>query len=219
MIITKYISKVGRSYKVSEHFTLGEFQSKDGADIVKYDTVILAMLEKLRAYYGGKIKITSGYRSAADNARVNGDSRSAHLYGQAVDFVVYNKMDTIVPSKTICLHLEAVGWKGSIGKMINACHIDTKYTNKMDETKKPYFFLNRQTPAMTFATYFGFKKMTVNVPVANIRNKPSIRGLILGTKVKGQKVYVFKTTKDEKGQEWVRTNFIYPRWIAKRLLV
>lgn len=219
MVITKYISKVGKGYKISPNFTLGEFQSKDGADKVMYDTAILAQLEKLRAYYGGKITINSGYRSPAYNKQVGGATNSAHLYGQAADFTVYNKLGTIVPSRTICLHLEAVGWKTSIGKMTRATHIDTKYANKMDETKDPYFFLNRQTPPMTFATYFGYPKMTVNVPLANIRNKPSLSGVILGTKVKGQRVYVFKTVKDEKGQEWVQTNFIKNRWMAKRLLV
>ena len=209
MIVTKYISKVVKDYKISEHFTLGEFQSHDGADKVIYDTTNLAMLEKLRACYGGKTVINSGYRSPAYNKKVGGASNSAHLYGQAVDFTQYNVDGTRVPSKTLCLHLEAIGWKGSIGKMTYACHMDTRYQNKMDETKLDpvlgtnYIFLNRQTPAISFATYFGFKKMTVNTALVNIRTKP-VTGAIVGTKVKGQKVYVFRTAKDSKGRNGYR---------------
>lgn len=217
MIITKYVSKVGKGYKISPNFTLGEFQCKDGADKVIYDTVILARLEKIRAYYGGKITITSGYRTASYNKRIGGYIYSAHMYGQAVDFVVYNKIGTVVPSKSICLYLEGIGWKGSIGKMRTACHMDTKYDDKMDETKDPYYIFPSW---LTFAQYFGYKKMTVNTALLNVRRTPSVYGTIVGTPLpKGRKVFIFEVKKDSKGREWARINYVYPRWVAKWLLV
>lgn len=218
MIITKYLSQVGAGSKISAHFTLGEFASK-GSDKVIYDTDILVMLENLRAYYGGRVKINSGYRSPAVNTAVGGSSNSAHLYGRAADFVVYNSAGTVVPSRTICLHLEAIGWKGSIGKMNTATHIDTKYADRIDETKSPYLFLNRKIPPMTFAQYFGYKKMTVKGLVLNVRNKPSTSGSIVGVKTKGQTVFIFETAKDSLGREWVRINFVKQMWVAKWLLV
>ncbi|MBR5583207.1 MAG: N-acetylmuramoyl-L-alanine amidase [Lachnospiraceae bacterium] len=36
-VVTASIKKKGKSYKVAKHFTLGEFQCHNGADIVKYD--------------------------------------------------------------------------------------------------------------------------------------------------------------------------------------
>jgi len=175
------------------------------------------MLETLRAYYGGPIKINSGYRTPAVNTALGSTSSSAHLTGQAADFVVKNSGGSTVPSRTICLHLEAIGWKGSIGKMNTATHIDTKYSNRMDETKSPYYFLNKA--GITFAQYFGYRQMTVKGLVLNVRSKPSTAGSIVGVKTKGQKVFIFDTAKDEKGREWVRINFVKSQWVAKWLLV
>ena len=52
-IKTAYLSQLGRNYKVSDHFTLGEIASKDGADKVLYDTELLDFLElnKLRIHH------------------------------------------------------------------------------------------------------------------------------------------------------------------------
>ena len=151
MLFTKYISKVGKDYKISEHFTLGEFQSHDGADKVIYSTYVLKWLEKIRAYYGGKITITSGYRTPTYNRSVNGATNSAHIYGQAADFKVYDKSGELVPSKRVCLWLESI-YSHSIGYMGTATHIDSRYANRMIETVRQYIFLNRI--GSTFAKYF-----------------------------------------------------------------
>lgn len=52
-IETGYLSQLGRNYKVSAHFTLGEIASKDGADKVLYDTDLLDMWENVRFLLGG----------------------------------------------------------------------------------------------------------------------------------------------------------------------
>jgi len=160
MIKIKYISKVGKDYQISPHFTLGEFQSHDGADMVKYSTYVLSWLEKIRARYGGTIRITSGYRSPSYNARVGGASNSAHLYGQAADFKVTDSEGKPVSSKRICLWLEAIDYPKSIGFMGTATHLDSKYKNRMDEThivNGNYIFLNRQ--GKTFAQYWAPPKV------------------------------------------------------------
>lgn len=152
MLITKYISKVGKDYKISDHFTLGEFQSHDGADKVIYSTYVLKWLEKIRAHYNGKITITSGYRTPAYNRSVNGATNSAHIYGQAADFKVYDPYGDLVPSKRVCLWLESIGYSHSIGFMGTATHIDSRYANRMIETVRPYIFLNRI--GTTFSKYW-----------------------------------------------------------------
>ena len=42
---TYSVKKLGKDYKVSEHFTLGEFQCSDGSDKVKINSNLLAFLE------------------------------------------------------------------------------------------------------------------------------------------------------------------------------
>lgn len=66
---TKRISQYGANYKISEHFTLGEFQCKDGNDIVLYSTDLLSMLERLRTYGGFTIQVNSAYRTPAYNKK------------------------------------------------------------------------------------------------------------------------------------------------------
>lgn len=154
MVITKYISKVGKNYKVSEHFTLGEFKSPD-SDKVLYSTYVLKWLEKIRSHFGGAINITSGYRSPKYNALVNGATNSAHLYGRACDFVVHDANGDVVPSKRVCLWLESVGYKYAIGYILNSTHIDSKYNNRMIEYPRPYIYLNRLNPPKTFKEYFA----------------------------------------------------------------
>ena len=158
---TKYLSKDGRNFKVSEHFKLKEFACSDGTDKVMYSTTIVAMLEKLRAHYGGPITITSGNRSYAYNKKIGGASNSAHVIGRAVDFVCHDKNGKVISGKKVCVYLEStVKWKWGIGYMGNAVHMDTKFTgNHMDETKKDsssrngYYTLNKH--GLTFKKYFG----------------------------------------------------------------
>ena len=170
MIKTKYVSKVGKNYKISEHFTLGEFQSHDGTDKVIYSTAILAMLEKLRKKYGGSISITSGYRSPSYNAKVNGASNSAHMDGKAADFVVYDKDGKLINPKLICLYLESIGWKWGIGQMRTATHFDTKFKgNRMDETKNPYIYLQKK--GLTFKQYYGVKSKYTGAFPSNVVNE------------------------------------------------
>jgi uncharacterized protein YcbK (DUF882 family) len=90
----------------------------------------IAEAPSLRNFTGGKVVISSGYRSCAHNARVRGSARnSAHLRGHAIDILSsspYNFANAIQQSG---LH------KG--GGFYNMCvrhvHLDTEhpgYTNE-----------------------------------------------------------------------------------------
>lgn len=110
------------------NFTWGE-ATHGGTRLPESQEVVYGMirickaLEDIRKTYGGRpIKINSWYRPSAVNAAVGGASRSRHLVGDAVDFViagihpydVYAKLD---------------GWWGPKGGLASATvftHIDTR---------------------------------------------------------------------------------------------
>lgn len=51
------------------------------------ESLVLNILDPLRAAWGGGIIVTSGYRSVALNKAVGGSTTSAHRYGYAADIV------------------------------------------------------------------------------------------------------------------------------------
>lgn len=124
-VVTKYISKVGKDYKISEHFKLREFACKDGTDKVLYSTELFEMLEKLRAYGGYTITINSGYRTQAYNKKIGGGSKSQHILGKAADIVV-KKDGKIVSAKLICCLCQTLGFKGVAYISENAVHLDMR---------------------------------------------------------------------------------------------
>lgn len=57
------------------------------AVMLNLESLVLNILDPLRAAWGGAIKVTSGYRSAALNKAIKGSPTSAHRYGYAADIV------------------------------------------------------------------------------------------------------------------------------------
>lgn len=55
--------------------------------LVNLESLVLNILDPLRASWGGGIIVTSGYRSVALNKAVGGSPSSAHRYGLAADIV------------------------------------------------------------------------------------------------------------------------------------
>lgn len=55
------------------------------------ESLVLNILDPLRAAWGGGIIVTSGYRSVALNKAVGGSPSSAHRYGLAADIVPADK--------------------------------------------------------------------------------------------------------------------------------
>ena len=69
--------------------------------LVNLESLVLNILDPLRAAWGGAIKVTSGYRSAALNKAVGGSPSSAHRYGLAADIVPADRR--IAAFKTFCV--------------------------------------------------------------------------------------------------------------------
>jgi zinc D-Ala-D-Ala carboxypeptidase len=82
------IDKVGRSYKVSRNFTLGELASKDGANIVLLHPALIIALQTIRDHVGKPIRVNSAFRSPAHNKAIGGASNSLHTLGLAADIVI-----------------------------------------------------------------------------------------------------------------------------------
>jgi zinc D-Ala-D-Ala carboxypeptidase len=83
--------------QLTQHFALAEFTRSDTALRLGIDNtptrhhlanlhVLAAKLEEVRALFGKPIIITSGYRSPALNAAVDGSATSSHCEGLAADF-------------------------------------------------------------------------------------------------------------------------------------
>lgn len=126
MAVIEYsIKKLGRDFKVSEHFTLGEFASKDGADKVLYSEELLAKLEELRAYGGFTIAVNSGYRTASYNRKIGGASLSQHIEGAAADITV-KKDGAAVDARLICCLCQTLGFKGVAYISPRSLHVDMR---------------------------------------------------------------------------------------------
>lgn len=66
---------------------LGIKNEPSKAALVNLESLVLNILDPLRAAWGGGIIVTSGYRSAALNKAIKGSPTSAHRYGYAADIV------------------------------------------------------------------------------------------------------------------------------------
>ena len=124
-MIRTYSVKRDGDGKVSKHFRVREFASKDGADEVLIDDDLLTLLEAIRSEAGDKaITINSGYRSPEHNAAVGGVSNSQHVKGTAADIVVEDTDPLTVGQ--IAEHF--LNKKGGIGVYQTFTHVDTRTT-------------------------------------------------------------------------------------------
>lgn len=84
--------------RLTTHFTLeelcvSEVALREGIDNTPPPEVVAnllrlaRLLEKVRAVLKKPMRITSGYRSPALNARIGGSAKSAHMDGRAADFI------------------------------------------------------------------------------------------------------------------------------------
>ena len=80
--------------RITENFSLSEFNSKDGAempsDVLENIIELASDLQKIRDVAGCPIHINSAYRSPAHNKSIGGVSNSQHLYGKASDLTSRN---------------------------------------------------------------------------------------------------------------------------------
>lgn len=106
---------------ITPHFTYDEMRCKCGCGRVQVSTELCEMLEKLRAFLGGRpITVTSGFRCPSHSVAVGGYADDAHTRGIAADITVSG----YTPAE-VCEAAEIVGFSG-IGKMANAVHVDIR---------------------------------------------------------------------------------------------
>lgn len=78
---------ITNGWMLTRNFWLFEFE-EPGSHLVKLHPMLAIELQRLRDFIGKPIRITSGYRGHEHNAAVGGVPDSAHIYGEAADFVV-----------------------------------------------------------------------------------------------------------------------------------
>ena len=153
----KYISKVGRDYLISPHFSIGEMACKDGSDEVLYSTELMEKLEKLRAYGGFTIHINSGYRTSSYNKKIGGASHSQHIYGTAADISVRKEGKTI-SGKLICCLCQTLGFRGVAYISESAVHVDMRSSGSYRGDERKGYSGN---VGNNFYRYFGITKNQV----------------------------------------------------------
>jgi uncharacterized protein YcbK (DUF882 family) len=79
------VSLQGKSHRLSRNFTLGEFQSKCGADTVLVHPALIVGIQAVRDAIGKPLTVNSGFRTVDHNQAVKGSTNSFHLYGMAAD--------------------------------------------------------------------------------------------------------------------------------------
>ena len=107
---------------LSPHFRVREFACRDGSDLVKIDTDLVELLERIRAAAGGAVTISSGYRTASHNQKVGGARYSQHLLGTAADIVVSGAGPLLVGQMAEYY----LGSRGGIGVYQTFTHVDTR---------------------------------------------------------------------------------------------
>lgn len=95
--------------KISENFSLHEFECNDGNNEVKLHTELRDRLQTLRTRLGKAIKVNSGYRTPEHNKAVGGVPNSYHIKGMAADIVVNG-----MTPKQVAIEARKVGFRGII---------------------------------------------------------------------------------------------------------
>lgn len=88
-----WIDEKNEGQNLSDHFKASEFKCADGTSPYPISRNLVLGLEALRLRAGAGIKITSGYRSPAHNARVGGVADSQHIFGRAADIQCKSILD------------------------------------------------------------------------------------------------------------------------------
>ena len=129
MAIKEYSLAKDGAKQLSPAFRVREFRCRDGSDAIMIDQTLVVLLQAIREHFGRPITITSGYRTAAHNAKVGGAKSSQHLLGRAADIQV---ADT--PVEDVAAYAESLmpDWGGvgrypvKSGRAKGWVHVDTR---------------------------------------------------------------------------------------------
>ena len=129
MAIKQYSLAKDGSRKLAPSFAVREFRCRDGSDTVMVDEALTVLLQAIREHFGRAVVITSGYRTAAHNAKVGGSKSSQHLLGKAADIQV---ADTTVEAVAAYAESLMPDWGGvgrypvKSGRAKGWVHVDTR---------------------------------------------------------------------------------------------
>lgn len=129
MAIKQYSLKTDGTRKLSPSFTVREFRCRDGTDTIMIDEGLVVLLQCIREHFGKAVTITSGYRTAAHNAKVGGSKSSQHLLGRAADIQVADTDPLVVAAYAESL-MHTWGGVGrypvKAGRAKGWVHVDTR---------------------------------------------------------------------------------------------
>lgn len=124
-MINRYFKSKDGNIKLSEHFHLFEFGSKDGADEILIDYDLIPILERFRQYVEGSVTLNSAYRTIAHNNKIGGSINSYHTKGQALDIPYKQYYKYLTNVDLMCAFFNTLKVKGII-KYNWGVHIDTR---------------------------------------------------------------------------------------------
>ena len=129
MAIKEYSLAKDGAKQLSPGFKVREFRCRDGSDAIIIDQTLVVLLQAIREHFGRAVVITSGYRTAAHNAKVGGSKSSQHLLGKAADIQV---ADTTVEAVAAYAESLMPDWGGvgrypiKPGRARGWVHVDTR---------------------------------------------------------------------------------------------
>jgi len=123
-------------YRLTEHFTVEEFDCNDGTKCKEREyaglvALCTTFLEPLRTKFGG-VTVNSGYRTPSYNASVGGASGSFHIYtdhdgdDQASDVTCAKGSPSAWADYLSQLRSSKRGGKGGIGRYSTFVHVDMR---------------------------------------------------------------------------------------------
>lgn len=123
-MVKTYSKSAQGGQKLSAHFRVSEFASKDGSEVILIDEELVRLLEQIRVWAGAPVTISSAYRSYSHNRAVGGASNSYHVKGQAADIIVSGKTPV-----EVARFAQAIGARG-VGLYTRSrfVHVDTRLT-------------------------------------------------------------------------------------------
>lgn len=149
MAVITYSLKKDKDTKLSTNFKVGEFRCKDGSDVIKIDTELVEVLQKIRTHFKKAVTINSAYRTEKYNKSIGGASKSQHIYGKAADITVKG----VDPVSVAIYASEVLGTKGGVelgsyGEGFDGyVHIDVR------DSKWRGIIVNRNSKYTTYQTF------------------------------------------------------------------
>lgn len=110
------------SEKISPHFRVKEFQSKDGNEEILIAYELIKVLEKIREHFNSPVIINSGYRTPWWNTQVGGAKNSYHCKGMAADI----RIKGVSTHKIAKYASEYMKNYGGVIRYTNFVHVDVR---------------------------------------------------------------------------------------------